>query len=201
MVNVAGDVPADGFVGGVPSAPGRVGEPAGSTKLWVSDGRAPADLFRGSGRRGSGRQDQARGNCCPLYHEAVELVGRRWTGAILSVLMDGPLRFSEIASAIPELSDRLLSERMKELEAPRDGGAHRHPRASAAGSVRALDDGLRARAGADRDPALGAALAGGSRPRWLSLEPPILRVVSPPDGRRYPPSASPIGITLMVLRR
>jgi DNA-binding HxlR family transcriptional regulator len=58
-----------------------------------------------------------RGNCCPLYHEAVELVGRRWTGAILRVLIDGPLRFSEIAQAIPELSDRLLSERMKELEA------------------------------------------------------------------------------------
>ncbi|MDQ2894546.1 MAG: helix-turn-helix transcriptional regulator [Actinomycetota bacterium] len=56
-------------------------------------------------------------NCCPLYHEAVELVGRRWTGAILSVLMDGPLRFSEVAASIPELSDRLLSERMKELEA------------------------------------------------------------------------------------
>jgi DNA-binding HxlR family transcriptional regulator len=55
--------------------------------------------------------------CCPLYHEAVELVGRRWTGAILSVLLDGPLRFSEIAQAVPELSDRLLSERMKELEA------------------------------------------------------------------------------------
>jgi DNA-binding HxlR family transcriptional regulator len=31
--------------------------------------------------------------------------------------MDGPLRFSEIAQAVPELSDRLLSERMKELEA------------------------------------------------------------------------------------
>jgi DNA-binding HxlR family transcriptional regulator len=61
-------------------------------------------------------EDQVRGNCCPLYHEAVELVGRRWTGAILRVLMDGPLRFSEIAQAIPELSDRLLSERMKELE-------------------------------------------------------------------------------------
>jgi DNA-binding HxlR family transcriptional regulator len=54
--------------------------------------------------------------CCPLYHEAVELVGRRWTGAILRVLMDGPLRFSEVAQAVPELSDRLLSERMKELE-------------------------------------------------------------------------------------
>jgi DNA-binding HxlR family transcriptional regulator len=47
----------------------------------------------------------------------VELVGRRWTGAILRVLMDGPLRFSQIAQAVPELSDRLLSERMKELEA------------------------------------------------------------------------------------
>lgn len=54
--------------------------------------------------------------CCPLYHEAVELVGRRWTGAILRVLMDGPLRFSEVSQAVPELSDRLLSERMKELE-------------------------------------------------------------------------------------
>src|SRR5438309_10378967 len=63
----------------------------------------------GSGARTTG--------CCPLYHEAVELVGRRWTGAILRVLMDGPLRFSEIAQAVPELSDRLLSERMKELEA------------------------------------------------------------------------------------
>jgi DNA-binding HxlR family transcriptional regulator len=56
--------------------------------------------------------------CCPYYHEAVELIGRRWTGAIVAVLMDGgALRFSEIANAVPELSDRLLSERMKELEA------------------------------------------------------------------------------------
>ena len=62
-------------------------------------------------------QDTAKpAGCCPLYHEAVELVGRRWTGAILRVLMDGALRFSEIAQAVPELSDRLLSERMKELE-------------------------------------------------------------------------------------
>ncbi len=56
--------------------------------------------------------------CCPLYHEAVELIGRRWTGAIVEVLMqaDTPLRFSQIAEAVPELSDRLLSERVKELE-------------------------------------------------------------------------------------
>ena len=58
------------------------------------------------------------GACCPLYHEAVELIGKRWTGAIVAVLLEeGPLRFSEIAQAVPELSDRLLSERMKELEA------------------------------------------------------------------------------------
>ena len=57
------------------------------------------------------------GCCCPLYHEAVELVGRRWTGAILRVLMDRPMRFSEVVQAVPELSDRLLSARMKELEA------------------------------------------------------------------------------------
>ncbi len=56
--------------------------------------------------------------CCPLYHEAIELIGRRWTGAIVSVLIhQTTLRFGEIAQSVPELSDRLLSERMKELEA------------------------------------------------------------------------------------
>jgi DNA-binding HxlR family transcriptional regulator len=56
--------------------------------------------------------------CCPRYHEAVELVGKRWTGAILYVLLHGGRqRFTEIAQAVPDLSDRLLSERMKELEA------------------------------------------------------------------------------------
>ena len=56
--------------------------------------------------------------CCPRYHEAVELVGKRWTGAILYVLLHGGrMRFTEIAHSVPDLSDRLLSERMKELEA------------------------------------------------------------------------------------
>ena len=55
--------------------------------------------------------------CCPKYHQAIELIGRRWTGAIVSVLLRRQaLRFGEIAEAVPELSDRLLSERMKELE-------------------------------------------------------------------------------------
>src|SRR5579862_1408024 len=68
-------------------------------------------------RISDGGQEARVSACCPYYHEAVELVGKRWTGAILRVLMDGPLRFSEIAQSVPELSDRLLSERMKELEA------------------------------------------------------------------------------------
>ncbi len=58
-----------------------------------------------------------RSPCCALYHRAVELIGRRWTGAILLVLMDGQLRFSEIRLLVPDVSDRLLSERLKELEA------------------------------------------------------------------------------------
>jgi DNA-binding HxlR family transcriptional regulator len=58
-----------------------------------------------------------RNECCALYHRAVELIGKRWTGAILLVLLDGPLRFSEIRHLVPDLSDRLLSERLKELEA------------------------------------------------------------------------------------
>jgi DNA-binding HxlR family transcriptional regulator len=55
--------------------------------------------------------------CCSLYHQAIELVGKRWTGAIVAVLLDGPARFSEIRECVPDLSDRLLSERLKELEA------------------------------------------------------------------------------------
>ena len=58
------------------------------------------------------------GECCPHLHEAIELVGKRWSGAIISVLLESrePMRFSEVGQAIPQLSDRLLSERMKELE-------------------------------------------------------------------------------------
>jgi DNA-binding HxlR family transcriptional regulator len=55
--------------------------------------------------------------CCSLYHQAIELVGKRWTGAIVAVLLEAPARFSEIKECVPDLSDRLLSERLKELEA------------------------------------------------------------------------------------
>jgi DNA-binding HxlR family transcriptional regulator len=62
--------------------------------------------------------------CCSLYHQAIELVGKRWTGAIVAVLLEGPARFSEIRGCVPDLSDRLLSERLKELEA--EGIVERH---------------------------------------------------------------------------
>jgi DNA-binding HxlR family transcriptional regulator len=54
---------------------------------------------------------------CPLYHRAVELIGGRWTGAILRALLNDVTRFSDLTEAIPGLSDRMLSERLKELEA------------------------------------------------------------------------------------
>jgi DNA-binding HxlR family transcriptional regulator len=54
----------------------------------------------------------------------VELVGKRWTGAIVGVLLPGPRRFSEISQAVPQISDRLLSMRLRELEA--EGIVERH---------------------------------------------------------------------------
>jgi len=53
---------------------------------------------------------------CPRFHKAIELIGKRWTGAIIRSLLDGSRRFSEVLEAVPHLHDRLLSERLKELE-------------------------------------------------------------------------------------
>ena len=53
---------------------------------------------------------------CPEFHAAVELVGKRWTGAILWSLIERPHYFAELRSGIPGLSDKLLSQRLRELE-------------------------------------------------------------------------------------
>jgi DNA-binding HxlR family transcriptional regulator len=53
---------------------------------------------------------------CSSFQSAIELVGRRWTGAIITVLRNGPMRYAQLALAVPGLSERLLSERLKELE-------------------------------------------------------------------------------------
>jgi DNA-binding HxlR family transcriptional regulator len=55
-------------------------------------------------------------NICPRFHVAVELIGGRWTGAIISRLLGGRARYNELRTAIPEISDRMLSERLRALE-------------------------------------------------------------------------------------
>lgn len=54
---------------------------------------------------------------CPQYHHAVELIGRRWTGVILLALIAGRTRYAEIRDAVPNLSDTMLGQRLRELEA------------------------------------------------------------------------------------
>jgi DNA-binding HxlR family transcriptional regulator len=54
---------------------------------------------------------------CPYFHHAVELIGGRWTGAIIRALLAGLTRFNDLKASVPGLSDRMLSERLKELEA------------------------------------------------------------------------------------
>lgn len=53
---------------------------------------------------------------CPTYHRAVELIGRRWSGAVIRAMLSGATRFSDIVALVPGLSDRLLSDRLKQLE-------------------------------------------------------------------------------------
>jgi DNA-binding HxlR family transcriptional regulator len=53
---------------------------------------------------------------CPRYHRAIELVGRRWTGAIIYVLLRARCRFATLRAAIPDITDRMLSDRLQELE-------------------------------------------------------------------------------------
>lgn len=51
-------------------------------------------------------------DCC---HETIEFLGKRWMVRIIHVLLDGPKRYHEIYSAIPGISDKLLSQRLQEL--------------------------------------------------------------------------------------
>lgn len=54
---------------------------------------------------------------CPHFHRAVELIGRRWTGALIFVLLqERTARFGQLRAAVPEITDRMLAERLRELE-------------------------------------------------------------------------------------
>jgi DNA-binding HxlR family transcriptional regulator len=54
---------------------------------------------------------------CAQFHRASELIGRRWTGAIIFVLLKSRCRFATIRDAVPDITDRMLSDRLQELEA------------------------------------------------------------------------------------
>ena len=53
---------------------------------------------------------------CARFHQAVELIGGRWTGAIIQTLLQGKTRYALIKAAIPDITDRMLSERLRSLE-------------------------------------------------------------------------------------
>lgn len=63
-----------------------------------------------------GELEQPNETVCRRFHGAIEIIGRRWTGAVLYALFKGPRRFCEIRERIPAISDRMLTERLKELE-------------------------------------------------------------------------------------
>src|SRR3954464_7153808 len=60
---------------------------------------------------------QATQHVCSRFHRAIELIGSRWTGAILQTLLQGSTRYAYIKAAIPDITDRMLSERLRSLEA------------------------------------------------------------------------------------
>lgn len=53
---------------------------------------------------------------CPKYECAINILGKRWTGLIIHVLLRGAARFKDIRELVPQMSDKMLSERLKELE-------------------------------------------------------------------------------------
>src|SRR6266849_9673572 len=56
------------------------------------------------------------GSICPRYEHAIQLLGKRWTGLLLDALREGPRRFCELTATVEGLSDRVLSDRLRELE-------------------------------------------------------------------------------------
>ena len=66
--------------------------------------------------RSKRRAAEGESKVCSRFHHAVELIGRRWSGAIISVMLGGPQCFNELLAAVPGLSDRLLTARLRELE-------------------------------------------------------------------------------------
>lgn len=60
--------------------------------------------------------EAANYSLCPRFESAFAFLGKRWNGLIIQTLMSGPKRFKDISNLIPSMSDKMLSERMKDLE-------------------------------------------------------------------------------------
>ena len=71
----------------------------------------------GRGAVSRARDDSCTEGLCPKYQRAMALLGKRWTWLVLRVLLDGPCRFGDFLDRIRGISDPILSERLKELEA------------------------------------------------------------------------------------
>src|SRR5579859_5010631 len=61
-------------------------------------------------------QNSQTGSICPRYEHGIQLLGKRWTGLLLYALLEGPRRFCELTTRVEGLSDRVLSDRLRELE-------------------------------------------------------------------------------------
>jgi DNA-binding HxlR family transcriptional regulator len=120
MVNIAGEVPVDGSVE--------------ETRV-LRRRRLQHDARERAERTAVATLDpHGEGALLPQSPRGRRADRQAWSGAIIVVLLEGgAMRFSEIAQAIPQLSDRLLSERMKELEAR--GIVERRVQADAPGKV------------------------------------------------------------------
>ena len=53
--------------------------------------------------------------CDERLTQAFALLGKRWSGVILGLLLQGPARFAVLARTIPGISERMLSDRLNEL--------------------------------------------------------------------------------------
>jgi DNA-binding HxlR family transcriptional regulator len=96
-----------------------------------------SDPTIGRASDGPARLDAGRGSdYCAVFHRGIELIGRRWNGVIVRALLAGGQRFSDVRAAVPGLSDRLLTERLRELE--REGVVTRSRPPAASGSCYSL---------------------------------------------------------------
>src|ERR1700682_70381 len=113
---------------------------------------------------------------CTRYHRAIELIGRRWTGAIVFVLLRSRCRYATLRLAIPDITDRMLSERLQELEQEGIGERTGVPETPARVEYALTKKGRALAAAID-------AMAAWAE-RWVELEPPSRKTAAPARARR-----------------